>query len=113
MRIRTRDRPEQRRLPLVMAGQALRDAHISETAMKFHEIKCLLDGCERFPSSWPGLSGPPVPPRAPTDGPGQPGHDEVAMAAADRFQDLCMRQGVVPAIHPPPSKRRWPGHARP
>src|SRR4051794_21160234 len=29
-------------------SQALRDAHISETAMKSHEIKCLLDGCERF-----------------------------------------------------------------
>src|SRR4051794_23124295 len=30
-------------------GHALRDAHVSETAMKPHEIKCLLDDCERFP----------------------------------------------------------------
>src|SRR3954447_4347189 len=52
----------------------LRDAHISETAMKSHEIKCLLDGCERFPivmarlvratytrtcrDRWPGQAGP-------------------------------------------------------
>src|SRR4051794_9894858 len=29
-------------------GVSLRDAHLSETAMKSHEIKCLLDGCEHF-----------------------------------------------------------------
>src|SRR3954468_20906113 len=52
---------------------ALRDAHISETAMKSHEIKYLFDGCERFPTvmarlvraicrgtcgyRWPGQAG--------------------------------------------------------
>src|SRR3954447_9985267 len=46
-------------------GRALRDAYISETAMKSHEIKCLLDGCERFPivmaPAFPGRPSPPHP----------------------------------------------------
>jgi hypothetical protein len=64
----------------------LRDAHIS--AMKSNACSM---AASVSPSSWPGLSGPSVAARAGIGGPDKPGHDEVAMAAADRFQDLCMR----------------------
>src|SRR4051794_31764560 len=61
---------------------SLRDAHISETAMKLHEIKCLLDGCERFPIVMARLVRPPIPAPAATDGPDEPGHDGEATGTA-------------------------------
>src|SRR3954470_23911025 len=53
-------------------------------------------------SSWPGLSGPPIPARAATDGPDKPGHDDgetlAAIEQALDFMELhgCFRNVCIP-----------------
>src|SRR4051812_17906636 len=63
-----------------------------------HEIKCLLDGCERFPIVMARLVGPPVPARAATDGPDKPGHDEGQRPSHDEGATALSHEITVPRI---------------